>query len=100
MDGQKSAKAECDSGESAAPLRELEASTVCIGCGYECHVVQPHRQAIRRRDIENAIQDQVRRIERGDVAFGDERDAEPEAVAPEGSSPAARLRESSLLSGR
>ena len=45
--------------------------------------MQPHREAIRRRDVEKPIHEQVRRIKRGDMAFGYEWNAEPKSFAPE-----------------
>ncbi len=45
--------------------------------------MEPHREAIGGRDVEDAVEDEVRWIERGDVALGDERDAQPEPLAPE-----------------
>ena len=83
MNGLEPAQAECHTRKSATPGRQLDASGVRVGCGHECHVVQPHRNPIRRGDIKHPVQNQVRRIKRGDVALCDERHAQPEPVAPE-----------------
>jgi hypothetical protein len=45
--------------------------------------MQPHREPVGRGHVENAIKDQVRRIERGDVALGNQGQPDPEFVAPE-----------------
>ncbi len=46
--------------------------------------MQPHREPVGRRDVEEAVKDQVRGIERGDVALGDQGQSDPDPVAPEG----------------
>ena len=45
--------------------------------------MQPHREPVGRGDVEEAIEDQVRRVERGDVALGDQGQSDPEPFAPE-----------------
>ena len=83
MDRLEPAEGERDTGKCASPGRKLEAAGVDVGRGDERHVMQPHREPIGRRDVEDAVEHQVRRIKRGDVALGDERNAQPEPVAPE-----------------
>ena len=57
--------------------------------------MKPHRQPVGRRDVENAVEHEVRRIERGDVALGDEGNAQAEPLAPE-REPALRKRAGQL----
>ena len=100
MDRLESAEGERDRGHRGAPGEDVEASGIEVRGGDEGQVMEPHREPVGGRDVEDAVEDQVRGIERGDVALGDERDAQPEPALQNGSRPCSSARASSLLSGR
>lgn len=83
MDGLEAAESERQRGQARGGGREPEEPGIRkSGCREEL-VVQPHGEAVGRRYADDGIEQPVSGVERGNVAFREQGETEPEAIASE-----------------
>ena len=83
VDRLETAERERDRRQRRPPRQQVEPPRIRVGRGRQGEVVEPHRQAVRCRDIERAVEQPIRRVEGRDVALGHEGHTETEPIAPE-----------------
>ena len=84
VDGLEPAEGKRECGNGRAAGRNPQEAGVGIGRGREEEIMQPHGHAIGGRNAGNRIDQPVGRVERGNVALGEEGNAQAESIAPEG----------------